>query len=103
MNGLTERINGILATALVKMVNRFPGTDWDLWLKWVLFCYRNRTQATTGYSPFELIFNRKPRTADQINEQVPFVGLSKNFIPTAEYVIAFEESLGEYAEAFFEG
>jgi hypothetical protein len=50
----------------------------------------------TGYSPFELMFNRKPRTADQINKQVPLVGSSNNFNPSAEYDIAFQESLEEY-------
>jgi hypothetical protein len=49
MNGLTERINGILATALAKMVHEFFGTEWDIWLKWTLFCYRNTIQSTTGY------------------------------------------------------
>ena len=36
-------------------------TNWDLYLPLVLFAYRTSQHATTLYSSFELVYNRKPR------------------------------------------
>lgn len=37
------------------------GADWDQWLPYILFAYREVPQASTGYSPFELLFGRQVR------------------------------------------
>ncbi|KAM4578765.1 uncharacterized protein V3H82_008122 [Fundulus diaphanus] len=37
------------------------GTDWDQWLPYVLFAYREVPQASTGFSPFELLYGRQVR------------------------------------------
>ncbi|KAJ8371920.1 hypothetical protein AAFF_G00298720 [Aldrovandia affinis] len=34
------------------------GRDWDKWLPFVLFAYREVPQASTGFSPFELLYGR---------------------------------------------
>ncbi|XP_064383396.1 uncharacterized protein LOC135332020 [Halichondria panicea] len=58
-NGLTERFNQTLQTALLKYVNDSQ-TDWDYHLPAILFAYRTSKQKATKYSPFELMFCRKP-------------------------------------------
>ena len=37
------------------------GKDWDQWLPYLLFAYREVPQASTGYSPFELLYGRQVR------------------------------------------
>ena len=56
-NGLTERFNQTLQTALLKYVNDSQ-TDWDYHLPAILFAYRTSKQKATKYSPFELMFCR---------------------------------------------
>lgn len=37
------------------------GRDWDLMLPYVLFSVREVPEASTGFTPFELLFARQPR------------------------------------------
>ena len=34
------------------------GKDWDKWLPYMLSAYREIPQASTGFSPFELVYGR---------------------------------------------
>ncbi|XP_073668194.1 uncharacterized protein [Paramisgurnus dabryanus] len=54
-DGLVERFNQTLKNMLKKFVND-TGKDWDKWLPFVLFAYREVPQASTGFSPFELLY-----------------------------------------------
>ena len=56
-NGLTERFNQTLQTALVKMVNENQN-DWEDHLSAVLFAYRTAQQKATKLSPFEILYCR---------------------------------------------
>ena len=56
-NGLTERFNQTLQTALTKVVNETQD-DWDEHLSSVLFAYRTAQQKATKMSPFEVMFCR---------------------------------------------
>ena len=56
-NGLTERFNQTLQTALLKVVNETQ-TDWDEHLPAVLFAYRTSQQKVTKLTPFEVMFCR---------------------------------------------
>ena len=56
-NGLTERFNQTLQTALLKVVNETQ-TDWDEHLPAVLFVYRTSQQKATKLTPFEMMFCR---------------------------------------------
>lgn len=58
-NGLTERLNQTLSRSLSKLVNK-DHTDWDRKLDTVLFAYRVSKQKSTGFSPFYMMFHRKP-------------------------------------------
>ena len=59
-DGLVERFNQTLKMMLRKFVTK-EGKDWDKLLPYVLFAYREVPQASTGFSPFELIYGRKVR------------------------------------------
>uniref|UniRef100_A0A3P9KG95 Gypsy retrotransposon integrase-like protein 1 n=1 Tax=Oryzias latipes TaxID=8090 RepID=A0A3P9KG95_ORYLA len=54
-NGLVERFNQTLKRMLQKFVSD-TGKDWDRWLPFLLFAYREVPQASTGFSPFELLY-----------------------------------------------
>ena len=53
-DGLVERFNRTLKTMLRRFVSQ-TGKDWDEWLPYLLFAYREVPQASTGFSPFELL------------------------------------------------
>lgn len=59
-DGLAERFNQTLKQMLRKFVNN-SGTDWDQWLPYLLFAYREVPQASTGFSPFELLYGHEAR------------------------------------------
>ncbi|XP_072316854.1 uncharacterized protein [Eucyclogobius newberryi] len=54
-DGLVERFNQTLKKMLRKFVADI-GRDWDKWLPYLLFAYREVPQASTGFSPFELLY-----------------------------------------------
>ncbi|XP_035986825.1 uncharacterized protein LOC105922039 [Fundulus heteroclitus] len=54
-DGLVERFNQTLKRMLQKFVDD-TGKDWDRWLPFLLFAYREVPQASTGFSPFELLY-----------------------------------------------
>lgn len=56
-DGLTEQFNQTLKQTFV----RNTGRDWDQWLPHLLFAYREVTQASTGISPFELLYGHDVR------------------------------------------
>ncbi|CAI5638198.1 unnamed protein product [Oreochromis niloticus] len=59
-DGLTERFNQTLKQMRRKFVND-TGSDWDQWLPYLLFAYREVPQASTGFSPFELLYGHEVR------------------------------------------
>ncbi|XP_075939166.1 uncharacterized protein LOC142940136 [Anarhichas minor] len=59
-DGLVERFNKTLKSMLKKVVDK-DGRNWDQLLPYVLFSIREVSQASTGFSPFELLYGRQPR------------------------------------------
>lgn len=59
-NGLTERFNKTLKGMLRKLVTEKP-QQWHLLLNPLMFAVREVPQASTGFSPFELLYGRNPR------------------------------------------
>jgi len=59
-DGLVERYNQTLKNMLRKFVSH-TGGDWDQWLPYLLFAYREVPQSSTGFSPFELLYGRQVR------------------------------------------
>lgn len=58
--GLTECFNKTLKQMLRKFINS-SSTDWDLWLPYLLFAYWEVPQASTVFSPFELLYRHEVR------------------------------------------
>ncbi|XP_076438245.1 uncharacterized protein LOC143277345 [Babylonia areolata] len=56
-NGLVERYNGVLKTALRKLTQEKP-KQWDRYIPALLFAYREATQESLGFSRFELLYGR---------------------------------------------
>ena len=54
-DGLVECFNSMLKSMLRKAVDE-EGKDWDCLLPYLLFTYREVPQASTGFSPFELVY-----------------------------------------------
>ena len=70
-NGLVERFNGTLVTALRKCVGEHP-EDWDEWIPAVLLGYRCSVQASTRFSPFYMLYARQPiLPIDNVESQQP--------------------------------
>ncbi|KAL7871516.1 hypothetical protein SRHO_G00064990 [Serrasalmus rhombeus] len=59
-DGLVERFNQTLKRMLRKVVAQ-DGRDLDLLIPYILFAVREVPQASTGFSPFELLYSRRPR------------------------------------------
>ena len=55
-----ERFNKTLKSLLRKATSDI-GKDWDKLLPFLLFAYREVPQASTGFSPFELLYGRAVR------------------------------------------
>ncbi|XP_068097047.1 uncharacterized protein [Hyperolius riggenbachi] len=59
-DGLVERFNKTLKMMLKRVVQK-DGKDWDCLIPAVMFAVREVPQASTGFSPFELVYGRRPR------------------------------------------
>ena len=64
-NGLVERFNGSLKSMLRRLMFDKP-SDWDRYIPAALFAYREIPQASTGFSPFELMFGRVVKGPSQL-------------------------------------
>ncbi|CAF0781627.1 unnamed protein product [Didymodactylos carnosus] len=59
-NGQVERFNATFVSAIAKLTNQ-EINDWDEVLDAVIFAYNTGIHGTTGFSPYELVFGRKPQ------------------------------------------
>ena len=58
-NGMLERFHSTLKQMLRKTCLEIR--EWDTWISYLLFAYRETPHSTTGFSPFELMFGRDVR------------------------------------------
>ena len=56
-DGLVERFNKTLK-AMLRKIAADDIKNWDKWLPFLLFAYREVPQASTGFAPFELLYGR---------------------------------------------
>ena len=95
-NGVVERFNGTLKSMLRKFVSRSQ-KDWDEYLPYLLFAYREVPQETTGFSPFDLLYGRHVRgPLDVLREE--WTGNKDSAVPVATYVIEMRERLAEMSQ-----
>ncbi|CAF3782340.1 unnamed protein product [Rotaria sp. Silwood1] len=59
-NGQTERFNATFAPSLAKLFDR-KKQDWDVYLQSCVYAYNTGKHATTGLSPYQLMFGREPQ------------------------------------------
>jgi len=59
-DGLVERFNGTLKAMMKKFTSKNK-KDWDEYLPYLLFAYREAPHESTGFSPFELLYGRRVR------------------------------------------
>lgn len=93
-NGLCERANGTLKSMLKKMCQERP-RDWDRYLPAVLFAYREVPQASTGFSPFELLYGRTVRGPMQVLKELWTEAETPEVRNTYEYVLNLRNRLEE--------
>src|SRR6202000_3127472 len=61
-NGQTERMNKTLKTTLAKVLEEYQ--HWDHYLPSVVYAMNTLKSESTQFSPFELVYGRKPRSLD---------------------------------------
>lgn len=67
-NGLVERFNRTLLESLAKTAANHLN-DWDKFIAPVLFAYRTNKHATTGITPFFLLYGREARLPSEPDQQ----------------------------------
>ena len=95
-DGLVERFNQTLKAMLRKTATS-EGKDWDTLIPYVLFAYREVPQASTGFSPFELLYGRSVRgPLDVVRET--WEATTKRDPNVVSYVLAMREKLDKMTE-----
>ena len=95
-DGLVERFNSTLKSMLKKMAKDDP-TEWDRWLPYLLFAYREVPNESTGSSPFELLFGRHVRgPLDILRES--WEAESKSSESVVSYVLKTRERISQTME-----
>ena len=94
-NGLVERFNGCLKQMLKRLSIEQP-KEWDSFIPAVLFAYREVPQASTGFSPFEMLFGRTVRGPMQIIKEVwTKEEITEEEKTNAQYVLDLKERIEE--------
>lgn len=96
-DSLVERFNKTLKALLPKATAEI-GKDWDTLLPYLLFAYRDVPQASTGFSPFELLYGRavRPGTLDVLRETWEARQPSNESV--VSHVLAMRDKLSSMAE-----
>ena len=89
-DGLVERFNRTLTDMLAKTVEL--GVEWDERLPYVLFAYRASEQASTGESPFMLLYGRDPQL---LTELVLFPPVQRSSVDLNTYKSTMIQSMSE--------
>ena len=95
-DGLVERFNQTLKSMLRKAATEY-GKDWDKLLPYLLFAYREVPQASTGFSPFELVYGRQVQgPLDILKESWETSKRSSESV--VSYVFTIQERLSKMSE-----
>eukprot|EP00794_Sanderia_malayensis_P014549 gene14549-16052_t len=85
-DGLVERFNATLAEGISMYVSSHQ-KDWDKHIPLILFAYRVSPNATTGESPFYLLYGREPRLPIDTALLMPDTNLSSSVAEHRERVV----------------
>ena len=96
-NGLVERFNGVLKNMLRRTAFNNLKT-WDRHIAPLLFAYRETPQASTGFSPFELVFSHKVKGPLDILKDLWTGEVDGEVKFTYEYVVNMRERLQDAVE-----
>lgn len=97
-DGLVERFNQTLKRMLQRFVND-TGKDWDRWLPFLLFAYREVPQASTGFSPFELLYGWDVQgLLDLLRKSWEGPSTSQSDRSVVQYILEMRNRLAEYQE-----
>ncbi|XP_073721145.1 uncharacterized protein [Misgurnus anguillicaudatus] len=97
-DGLVERFNQTLVQMLRKFVNEV-GNDWDQWLPYVLFAYREVPQSSTGFSPFQLMYGHEVKgPLSLIRELWEGDTMTRDKPNVIDYVLAMRQKLQRMTE-----
>ena len=92
-NGLTEKFNGTLKRMLRRLCAEQP-KQWYRFINPLLFAYREVPQASTGFSPFELLYGRTVRGPMKILKELWTGESDPTDVKTSyQYVLELRERL----------
>ena len=93
--GLVERYNGVIKQMLRKMCAE-KVKDWDRYLDPLMFAYREVSNESTGFSPFEMIYGRPVRGSMAILKELWTKDIAEPEAKTTyEYVVDLRNRLQE--------
>jgi len=69
-DGQVERQNRTLQEMLAAFVSEHKD-DWDSWVSLAVYAYNTSCHESTGFSPYELVFGRSPRTPLELDLDIP--------------------------------
>ena len=99
-DGLVERFNQTLKSMLRK-ATAIDGKDWDKLIPYLLFAYREVPQASTGFSPFELLYGRDVRGPLDILRET-WEGNESQNESVVSYVLSTREKLKQMVDCVHE-
>ncbi len=95
-DGLVERFNGTLKSMLKKITNQ-NATDWDEYLPYLLFAYREAPQESTRFSPFEMLYGHRVHGPLDILRE-GWTDEKAEEVPAITHVVTMRNRLSEMAK-----
>ena len=95
-NGLVERFNQTLKAMLRRTADE-EGKNWDHFIPYLLFAYREVPQASTGFSPFELLYGRQVRGPLDILRET-WEASTKSSDSVVSYILSIQDRLAKLQE-----
>ncbi|XP_067442125.1 uncharacterized protein [Thunnus thynnus] len=96
-DGLVERFNKTLKSMLRKFVND-SGSDWNQWLPFLLFAYREVPQSSTGFSPFQLLYGHSVRGPMDVLKEAWEGPMPQQQCSELSYVLKMRDKLDQFQE-----
>ncbi|XP_068204810.1 uncharacterized protein [Palaemon carinicauda] len=92
-NGALERTHQTIKNLLRKYIHS-SGNEWDCDLELIMYIIRGVRNQSTGMSPFELLFGRRPRTIlSSVKERI--LKLGDNEVPLSQYISELNKKLSD--------